>query len=233
MGKVTYGTSATANVHSGDHIRVIPGTYPLVLKRVNCAAEFCVEGMVITAGAVLDWLAGGIGLLDNPSESAQIGAEVDDTGGVSVLPAFQGLGSPYAEPERCGLIVGLTRSTRREHIARAMLEGIAFRVRDVLEAIYAGLEVARPEALRADGGAATNDLLMQLQADTLGCTVERMSPMEASAFGAALLAAQGVGLAGSDAARNWRKVDRVFEPRPSEDERESRYAAWRKACGLP
>ncbi len=232
-GKVTYGTSATANVHTGQKPLIIPGAYPLALRRSGDTTEFCLEGMVITAGAVLDWLCGGMGLLDNPAQASAVGAEAEDSGGVFVLPAFQGLGSPHGDTTRRGLITGLTRGTRREHLVRATLEGIAFRVRDVLDAIYHGAKLPRPDTLRADGGASANDLLMQLQADFLGQPVERMQPIEATAFGAAMLAGEGMGLIAPSAWNSLRRVDRVFEPRLRRDDRDSRYAAWRTACGLP
>jgi len=231
-GKVTYGTSATANVHSGAAPMIVPGTYPLVLQRKRGATEFCLEGMVITAGAVLDWLSGGIGLLDDPAQAATIGAEAENSGDVFVLPAFQGLGTPYGDSERRGLIMGLSRSTRKEHLVRAMLEGIAFRVRDVLDAIYDGAKLPRPAMLRADGGASANDLLMQIQADFLGRPVERRRPIEASAFGAAFLAGEGVGIISANDWTNLRRVDRTFTPRLTQDERDTRYHAWRKACSL-
>lgn len=231
-GKVTYGTSATANVHTGSDVALLPGTYPLVLQRARGATEYCVEGMVITAGAVVDWLSGGIGLLDDPARAAEVGADAEDSGGVFVLPAFQGLGSPYGDATRRGMITGLTRGTRREHLVLATLEGIAFRVRDVLDAIYGGLGSTPPATLRADGGASANDLLMQLQADALGRPVERMAPLEASGFGAALLAGAGIGLFSPADLVSLRRVDRVFEPRLSEYERAAKYEAWRTACGL-
>jgi glycerol kinase len=231
-GKVTYGTSATADVHTGREALTAPGTYPLVLCRRGGATEFCIEGMVITAGAVLDWLSGGLGLLDDPAQASAVGAEAEDSGGVFVLPAFQGLGSPHGDATRCGLITGLTRGTRREHLVRAMLEGIAFRVRDVLDAIYGGTGLPCPPALRVDGGASANDLLMQLQADILGRPVERMAPIEATAFGAALLAGEGVGLIPSGGTAALRRVDRLFRPTWSEAERDERYSLWRVNCGL-
>lgn len=231
-GKVTYGTSGAADVHTGREIMSVDGAYPLVLRRRADVTEYCLEGMVITAGAMFDWLSGGIGLLDDPAQAQSVGAEAADTGGVFVLPALQGLGSPHAEPERRGLIAGLSRGTRREHIVRAMLEGIAFRVREMLDAIYGGSGLPRPQRLRVDGGAAANDLLLQLQASVLGAAVERMAPLEATAFGAALEAGQAVGLWPEDRAHSLRGVDRMFEPAWSDDERELRYAAWREACGV-
>lgn len=231
-GKVTYGTSGTANIHTGHEIASAPGAYPLVLRRKNGVTDYCLEGMVITAGAVFDWLAGGLGLLDDPAEVQRVGEEASDTGGVYVLPALQGLGSPHADPERRGLIVGLSRGTRKEHLVRATLEGIAFRVREMLDAIYAGAHLTTPSQLRADGGAAANDLLLQLQADILGRPVERMAPLEATAYGAAIEAGKAAGLWSEQDTAGFRHVDGVFEPRGSKDEQELRYAAWRQACRL-
>jgi len=231
-GKVTYGTSGTANVHTGDSIQIIRGTYPLFLSRRGGVTEFCVEGMVITAGAALDWLSAGLGIVSSLSDLDALAASVPDSGGVSVLPAFQGLGSPHGDTIRRALITGLSRATKPAHIVRATIDGIAYRVREVLDTIYKDAPFPRPGLLRADGGATASGALMQAQADTLDIPVERMQPHDASAYGAALLAGEGVGiLKRSDIAR-LRTVDRTFEPLRAADERESRYAAWRAACDL-
>lgn len=231
-GKVTYGTSATANVHSGSAFSTIAGTYPLILSRRAGVTEFCVEGMVITAGAALDWLHSGLGILPSMNDLDAFAATVPDSGGVSVLPAFQGLGSPHGDTARRALIIGLSRSTRPAHIVRATIEGIAFRIREVLDTIYSNATLPRPKILRVDGGASASNMLMQTQADILGTPVERMRPLDASAYGAALLAGEGVGLLGHSGIGGLRTIDRTFEPRLSDDERASRYAAWRTACAL-
>lgn len=231
-GKVTYGTSATANVHTGDTISIIRDTYPLFLSRRRGVTEFCVEGMVITAGAALDWLSTGLGILPSLSDLDAVATSVSDSGDIAVLPAFQGLGSPHGDTVRRALITGLTRATQPAHIVRATIDGIAFRVREVLGTIYQDAAFPRPGLLRADGGASASAVLMQAQADALGIPVERMYPREASAYGAALLAAEGIGLLDRAGIDRLRKIDRTFEPRLSADERESRYAAWRTACNL-
>lgn len=231
-GKVTYGTSGTCNVYTGPEIRGGNGVYPLVLMRRGTETLYCLEGMVITAGAVFDWLSEGLGILDGPSASAGLAETVVDTQGVFVLPALQGLGSPHADFSRRALLGGLTRGTTRAHIVRAAMEGIAFRTREMLDAIYSDRDLPRPNALRVDGGASANDVLMQIQADVLGRPVERMAPLEATAFGAALLAGQATGLWEGGDVEGLRRVDRVFEPHWTEDERNDRFSAWRLACGL-
>jgi len=231
-GKTTYGTSASFDVYTGSEIIGVQGTYPLVLIRQNGETSYCIEGMVITAGAVFDWLAHGLGALDNPAQADALAASVEDTHGVYMLPALQGLGAPYLDPRRSALIGGLTRGATKAHVARAAMEGIAFRVREMLDRIYQDSGLPRPSILAADGGVSANDLFMQIQADTLGQPVERMAPIEATAFGAAILAGQAEGVWGPDAVDQLRKIDRTFEPTWSAEEREERFNNWRKACGL-
>lgn len=231
-GKVTFGTSATCNVHTGSDLVSAAGTYPLVLMHHEGHTTYCVEGMVITAGAVFDWLSSGLGLMDNPDDAARIAATVDDSQGVFVLPALQGIGSPHADPSRRAMIGGLTRGSTQAHIVRAAMEGIAFRVREMLDKIYSSTPLPRPPCLRVDGGASMNAVLMQIQADVLGIPVERMAPAEASAFGAAVLAGRAAGVWGDADAVNLRGIDATFEPRWNEDERDARFLQWREDCGL-
>ncbi len=231
-GKVTYGTSATANVHTGAAISIIQGTYPLFLARRAGLTEYCVEGMVITAGAALDWLCNGLGILPSLRELDAVAASVPDAAGVSVLPAFQGLGSPRGDTIRRALITGLSRATQPAHIVRATLDGLAFRVREVLDTIYSAGSCPRPGMLRVDGGASASNMLMQTQANVLGLPVERMNPLDASAYGAALLAGEGIGALKRSDIDRVRTIDRAFEPRLNSDERESRFASWRAACNL-
>lgn len=231
-GKVTFGTSGTCNVHTGGDLVMAQGTYPLVLWRRDGETVFCIEGMVITAGAVFDWLAGGLGMFGAPAEAGALAASVEDSHGVFVLPALQGLGTPHADPGRHGLIGGLTRGATKAHVVRAAMEGVAFRVREMLDQVYADAPVPRPAALRVDGGAAANDTFMQIQADVVGQPVERMAPLEATAFGAALLAGQSCGMWDEATVDTLHRVDRVFEPRWSADERDTSFAAWRQACAL-
>jgi glycerol kinase len=231
-GKMTYGTSGTFDAHTGSRIVGVRGTYPLVLIRQNGETSYCVEGMVITAGAVFDWLADGLGALENPAQANALAASVEDTHGVHMLPALQGLGTPYLDLERAALIGGLTRGATKAHVARAAMEGIAFRVREMLDRIYEDSDLPRPSILAVDGGASANDLFMQIQADVLGQPVERMTPIEATVFGAAVLAGQAEGIWGPDAVDQLRKVDRTFEPTWPAEERDERFGSWRRACGL-
>ncbi|MBW2622928.1 MAG: glycerol kinase, partial [Deltaproteobacteria bacterium] len=128
-GKVTFGTSGTGNINTGPDIKLAAGTYPLILWRRGGELTYCMEGMVITAGAIFDWLAHGLGILPDVSSAAEVASSVSDTQGVAFLPALQGLGSPRNQPDRHGLISGLTRGATSAHIVRAAMEGVAFRIR--------------------------------------------------------------------------------------------------------
>jgi glycerol kinase len=230
LGKVTYGTSGTIDVNTGTDLKLANGAYPLVLRNQGDRIEFLLEGMVITAGAMFDWLAGGLGLVSNPQETATIAATVPDSGGVFVLPALQGLGTPYGKPEQRAVIGGLSRAATKGHVVRAAFEGVASRVREALDQIYVDApELERPKSLRVDGGATRNDLLMQIQADILGLPVERHAVAEATALGAAICAGETAGLWDSEMGASLRRTDRVFEPQWSDDRRETFFENWRRA----
>src|SRR5204863_1239149 len=202
--------------------------YPLVLWQRDGVPSFCLEGTAITAGAAITWLRDGLGILESPKESAALAASVPDAGGAWAIPAFQGLGTPYMEAGARAVVGGLSRATTRAHVVRAMLEGIAWRCREVYDALRADVSHPPPATLRADGGAARNDVLLQLQADALGLPVERPVVVQAGALGAAYLAglATGVWSGIDELGRAWRR-DRVFEPRIDAATREERFAAWR------
>jgi glycerol kinase len=188
---------------------------------------FCLEGTAITAGAAITWLRDGLGILTRPEESAALAASVPDSAGVWVVPAFQGLGTPYMESAARAVVGGLSRATTRAHVVRAVLEGIAWRCREVYDALRADAPYPPPATLRADGGAARNDVLLQLQADALGLPVERPAVVQAGALGAAYMAglATGVWASTDELHATWRR-DRLFEPRVAPAEREERFAAW-------
>jgi glycerol kinase len=229
LGKITYGTSATLDVNSGAEMKFGPGTYPMVIWTRDGAREFCIEGMVNTAGAMLDWACTELRLAADAAELCALAGTVHDSAGACVLPALQGLGTPYGDPARHATIGGLTRATTRAHVARAVLDGIAFRVREAHDAIRS-VELPLAATIRVDGGASRSDTLMQLQADVLGLPVERLAIPEASALGAAICALLAIGAADADAIE--RPIDRTFEPRLTDDEREARFARWRRECGL-
>jgi glycerol kinase len=176
----------------------------------------------------VQWLRDGLGLLDNAAQSEALARSVPDSGGTVFVPALTGLGAPYWDPDARGAMFGLTRGTTRAHLVRAALEAIAFEVRDVADVMAA--EAPSPpegEALRVDGGASTNDLLMQLQADQLQAPVERPVVAETTALGAAFLAglATGVWSSPAELAATWR-LDRRFAPGARD---EQAYARWRDA----
>jgi len=230
-GKVTFGTSATCNVNTGHELKLTTGSYPLVFWRRGEDRTYCLEGMVITAGAVFSWLSG-LGIIDRAADAADLATSVPDCHGVSFLPALQGLGTPHSLPQRLGAFEGLTLGVSKPHLVRAAVEGVAFRVREMLDGLYTESGLPRPEVLRVDGGASANDVMMQIQADVLGQPVERMMPLEATAFGAALLAGEACGVWEPYSSSNLRDVDRVFEPQWSDDEREERFAKWRQVFNL-
>lgn len=229
--KVTFGTSGMLDVHTGD-VPVLSerGVYPLVLWSLAGTRPYCAEATVITAGAAVQWLRDGLGILSSLDESERLANSVQDSGGVWAVPAFQGLGSPYMRPAARAVIGGLSRGSTRAHIVRAVLEGIAFRTREALAALVQDSGTPMPQVLRVDGGAAANEFLLQTVADTIGCTVERPETVQASALGAAYLAGLAVefwtGL--EELRRHWRSGGR-FEPRTGEAEREDRYRWWRRA----
>src|SRR5213595_1289208 len=228
--KITYGTSAMLDLNAGpDPLWSMQGAYPLVLWRRAGRLTFCLEGTAITAGAAITWLRDGLGVIATPAESGTLAASVPDAGGAWAIPAFQGLGTPHMDAGARAVLGGISRATTRAHVVRAMLEGIAWRCREVYDALRADCPFPPPAALRADGGAARNDLLLQLQADALGLPVERPAVLEAGALGAAWLAGLATGVwAGTDDLRACWRRERLFEPSLGPAEREQRFAAWRR-----
>jgi glycerol kinase len=229
--KITFGTSAMVDIHVGDFpVLSQRGAYPLILWGREGQRPYCLEGAAMTAGAAIQWLRDGLGVIDDLAQSAALAASVPDDGGVWAIPAFQGLGTPYMDPGARAVIGGLSRGTTRAHVVRAVLEGIAFRSREVLQTLLEDSGMAGPEVLRVDGGAAANDFLLQSLANTLGIPVERPDVIQATALGAAYLAGLAAGVwKGTDELRDrWRSGGR-FEPRSSADERDARFHSWRKA----
>jgi glycerol kinase len=193
--KATYGTGVFVLAHVGSEPPSPrgDGLLPTVAWRVDGRVEYALDGGVFTAGALLDWLSRDLGLAEDPATLAKLAADVPDSGGVRLLPALAGLGAPWWRPGAHAVIAGLTAGSRPAHIARAALEAIAWRVADVLAAVA---EHAPVEALRVDGGLTRDPLLLQLQADASGLPVER-GAVDATAAGAAALAAVGAGIWGS------------------------------------
>ncbi|MBI4500188.1 MAG: glycerol kinase GlpK [Gemmatimonadetes bacterium] len=227
QAKCTYGTGAflLMNLGSAAHVGAPGGMLCTLACDERGAPVFALEGSVFIAGAAIQWLRDGLGLVAHASETEAIARSVADTGGVYFVPAFVGLGAPYWESDARGTIVGITRGTTGDHLVRAALEAMAFSTRDVVDAMAAVSQTSLSE-LRIDGGAAANDWLMQFQADVLGVPVARPDLVETTAFGAAGLAGLAVGVwkSGEDFAAG-RKYSR-FPPKAATD---GAYRNWRRA----
>jgi glycerol kinase len=195
----------------------------------RAARTYALEGSVFVAGAAVQWLRDGLGLIQSAAEVELLAAREPDSGGVHLVPAFTGLGAPYWNAHARGTMTGITRGTNRSHLARAVLEAIAFQSSDVLQAMQRDAQQTLTE-LRVDGGASVNNLLLQFQADLLGVSVLRPTVTETTALGAAYLAGLGSGYWSdqSEVAANWR-LDRRFEPMHSRDWAGQRMAAWAQA----
>ena len=218
MSKNTYGTGCFLLQNIGTTpTRSKQQLVTTVAWQLNGQTEYALEGSVFIGGAVVQWIRDGLGLIRTAPEIEALAASVADNGGVYLVPAFAGLGAPHWDPYARGTIVGMTRGTTAAHIARAALESIAYQVSDLLDAMAADAGIGLKE-LRVDGGAATNNTLMQFQADLLGVPVVRPVVTETTALGAAYLAGLAVGFWPSvDAIGGQWKVDRRFEPsRPQE-----------------
>jgi glycerol kinase len=197
--------------------------------RINGRTSYALEGSVFIAGAVVQWLRDELQIIREAAEIEELAASVPDTAGVYFVPAFSGLGAPHWDPYARGTIGGLTRGANRAHIARAALEGIAFQVADIIDAMETDSGVPLKE-LRVDGGAARNNLLMQIQADLLGVPVTRPSNPETTVLGATYLAGLAVGYWPDQEtiAKQW-QADRRFTPAIDENARKARYAGWSQA----
>jgi len=230
QAKNTYGTGCFLLMNTGGEAPISKnGLVTTIAWGLDGRVDYALEGSIFVAGAAVQWLRDGLGLLEDAAESDGLARSVDDTGGVYLVPAFVGLGAPYWDERARGTIVGITRGTQRAHLVRATLESIAYQTRDVVECVQAdsGLSL---DALRVDGGASQNDFLMQFQADILGLPVLRPAVLEVTAMGAAALAGLAVGF--------WSDVGDIesaagertrFEPSLAADRRESLYADWRRA----
>jgi len=228
--KCTYGTGAFVLVNTGTEPAFSErGLLTTVAWSLAGEVAYALEGSAFIAGAAVQWLRDGLGIVRKASEVEPLARRVKDAGGVVFVPALTGLGAPYWRPHARGLVTGIDRGTTAAHLARATLEGIALEIHDLVAAMQAESGRALP-ALKVDGGATANDLLMQLQADLLGVPVVRPRMVETTALGAAFLAGLAVGFWSSkdDIRRAWR-TDRRFTPRMKGDVREAMLARWRVA----
>ncbi|HEU5381722.1 MAG TPA: glycerol kinase GlpK [Ktedonobacteraceae bacterium] len=230
MAKNTYGTGSFLLLNTGKHgVTSHHGLLTTIGWGLGDAITYMLEGSIFITGAAVQWLRDGLKVIEQSVDVETLARSVPDNGGVYLVPAFVGLGAPYWDPHARGTIVGLTRGSTAAHIARATLESICYQTRDVVEAMSADSGVDL-KALRVDGGAVRNDLLMQFQADILGVTVQRPRVAETPALGAAYLAGLATGFWQNqrELAEHW-SLDRTFEPRMSADEREHLYTDWKRA----
>ena len=245
MAKNTYGTGCFMLMNTGPEAKEskngllttvawgLPsaeGRLPFsALSTQHSALTYALEGSIFVTGAAVQWLRDGLKIIGSAAETAALAASVPDTGGIYLVPAFAGLGAPYWDPYARGAIVGLTRGSGRAEIVRATLEAVAYQTRDVLDLMQRESGIAVTQ-LRVDGGMVRNDFLMQFQADMLGVPVQRPQVTETTALGAAYLAGLAVGYwrDQDEIAANW-AIDRTYEPRMRDDEREQLYAGWQAA----
>ncbi len=234
MAKNTYGTGCFMLMNTGS--KGVPSQNGLLTTLgwglgdpANPDITYALEGSIFVTGAAVQWLRDSVKAIENSADVEALASSVPDNGGVYLVPAFVGLGAPYWDPYARGTIIGLTRGSTIGHIARATLESMCYQTRDVLEAMTADSNV-HLKALRVDGGAVVNNLLMQFQADILGVPVQRPKVAETTALGAAYLAGLAVGFWDSEQelVKYW-AVDRTFEPQMSKDQRDSLYAGWKRA----
>ena len=230
MAKNTYGTGCFMLLNTGSQlVHSQNGLLTTIAWGIgDQAVQYALEGSVFIAGAAIQWLRDGLKIIDESPDSEYFAMKVPDTGGVYVVPAFAGLGAPYWDMYARGAIFGLTRGTRKSHLIRATLESLAYQTKDVLQAMEsdAGLPL---QALRVDGGASKNNLLMQFQSDILGVRVERPAITETTALGAAYLAGIAVGYwQQAEVGEKW-QLETHFEPAMAGDQRAKLYRGWQKA----
>ncbi len=229
--KCTYGTGCFMLVFTGPEPVASQNRLltTVAWKIGDAPTQYAVEGSVFVGGAAIQWLRDGLKIIRSAPEVNDLAAEVTDSGGVMLVPAFTGLGAPYWDSTARGALLGITRGTTAAHLARATLEGIAWQVTDLLAAMEKD-SGRRITTLRVDGGAAASNLLMQIQADSIGVKVERPHNVETTALGAAMLAGLGVGLwKNTDELADIRTVERIFRPSTTKKERSTQLKQWRKA----
>jgi len=234
MVKSTYGTGCFALLNTGD--APVPSAHRLlttVAWQIGGRRTYALEGAIFAAGAAVQWLRDGIGMIGAAAEAGELAARADPESGVVMVPAFAGLGAPHWDPEARGALLGLTRGTGAPEIARAVLESVAWQTRDLLDAMRADWPDMGGTVLRVDGGMTASDWTMRFLADALGCPVDVPAVAETTALGAAYLAGVQAGLLpppGEGADGHWRRRVR-FEPAMAEAEATRRHAAWRAAVG--
>lgn len=230
MAKNTYGTGCFMLMNTGDQLYESDnGLLTTIAWGIDGKVEYALEGSIFVAGSAVQWLRDGLRLIETAPDSEYYAKKVKGAEGVYVVPAFVGLGAPYWDMKARGAILGLTRGTTKAHLVRATLDSMAYQTRDVLSAMEADSNI-RLQALKVDGGAVVNDVLMQFQADILGVPVDRPQVTETTALGAAYLAGLAVGVWDNkdDLVSNW-QLERRFTPNMESAEAETLYKGWKKA----
>ena len=230
QSKCTYGTGAFLLVNTGSEAKPSDhGMLTTVAWKLGDEVTYALEGSAFIAGAAVQWLRDGLGIIQSAEEVEALAAQVDDAGGAIFVPAFVGLGAPHWKQDARAALFGVTRGTTRAHVARAVLDGVALQIADILRAMADDMEAPITE-LRVDGGACKNNLLMQFQADIIGATIVRPEMIETTAFGAAFLAGLAVGVWDSlDAVSEAWREDRRFEPQMAPAEVAEHLERWASA----
>lgn len=229
MAKNTYGTGCFMLMNTGEKaVLSKTGLLTTIAWGIDDKIHYALEGSVFIAGAAIQWLRDGLHLIDESPDSEYYALKVEDAGGVYVVPAFAGLGAPYWDMYARGAIFGLTRGTTKAHLIRATLQSLAFQTKDVLNAMEKDAEIDL-ESLKVDGGAATNDLLMQFQADILDTAVDRPKIVETTALGAAFMAGLTVGVFSLEEISNKWQLNKSFTPDMDDEWRDKTYNGWQKA----
>lgn len=230
MAKNTYGTGCFLLMNTGSEVYTSRnGLVTTIAWGIDGKVEYALEGSIFVAGSAIQWLRDGLKILESAPDSEYYAKKVKDAEGVYVVPAFVGLGAPYWDMKARGAIFGLTRGTTKSHVIRATLDSLAYQTKDVLSAMEADSGI-KLQALKVDGGAVANNLMMQFQSDILGVPVDRPQVIETTALGAAYLAGLAVGVWTSkeELANTW-QLDRSFKPSMAKEESEKFYAGWKKA----
>ena len=228
--KNTYGTGAFLLMNIGDKPQISKsGLLTTIAWAIGDKVTYATEGSVFTCGAAIQWLRDGLKLIESAKDSEHYAKKVEDSGGVIVVPAFQGLGAPWWDAYARGMIIGITRGTTKNHIIRATLESMAYQTADVVDLMEESTGI-KLKSLKVDGGASANNLLMQFQSDILGIGIERPVCVETTALGAAYLAGLSAGVYTSiDEIKKNREIERSFSPNISDEERSKKASLWKKA----
>ena len=228
--KNTYGTGAFLLMNIGEQPQITDtGLVTTIAWGLNGKVNYALEGSVFVCGAAIQWLRDGMRVIESAADSEYYAKKVPDSGGVLVVPAFQGLGAPYWDPYARGIIIGITRATNKYHIIRATVESMAYQTADVIELMESSTGI-KVEGLSVDGGASANDLLLTFQSDILGTSVNRPECIETTALGAAYLCGLATGVYKStDEIKLNRKIAKTFVPEKDEVWREEKMSAWKKA----